>query len=339
MDHDERRVIIDTRRHASSVPPHAILGGLPLFERATRFAAKCGWEHAYVLGSADRLPSIDEPRLTLEFVDSAPDGIQSMRSDVLYGHGDIVEPLFTLDSPQVLARAEDYLWNSCRKSADGIVSRHLNRHLSLAISRRIAHTGVMPNHVTAVTFSLGIAAAGFAAVGGWAGFAIAGVLFQLASILDGVDGELARVRFDGSVKGEWFDTISDDSSDLFLYATIGIGASRTLYAAPTIPPSLWLWLGFGAAAGKLLSMAIYYRWLAERGRGDLLAFTWSFDEEPDRSPVHRVLSVIRYATKNDFIALTVMVLGLLNLLPWLLFAALPGTIAVAIGALSQSGDD
>jgi phosphatidylglycerophosphate synthase len=35
------------------------------------------------------------------------------------------------------------------------------------------------------------------------------LLFQLNSIIDGVDGELARMRLEASVLGEWLDTVGD----------------------------------------------------------------------------------------------------------------------------------
>lgn len=65
--------------------------------------------------------------------------------------------------------AADQLWRGCRKPVDGIVSRLLNRYISLAISRRIAHTAIHPNHISIVTFSLGIIAALFAAHGATCG--------------------------------------------------------------------------------------------------------------------------------------------------------------------------
>lgn len=327
-------VAIDTTQHAD-VGPEAVVGGLTLYERCTRFAAKVGAERAVVLG--DALPEIRSPRLQLERVSELPDDVPVLRSDVLYRQqDDELEPLITIADARDRRRAEDLLWDGCRKSVDGIVSRHLNRHISLAVSRRIAHTAVMPNHVTAITFSLGIAAAAFAAVGGTVAWAIAGVLFQATSVLDGVDGELARVRMDGSVLGEWLDTISDDSSDVLMYAALGVGAWRMNFAASTIPGTVWLALGLGAAAGKLVSMAVYYRWLRAHGRGDLLAFEWSFDEDTGQSALKQVLANLRYVTKNDFIAFSVMVLGLGGVLPWFLFVAFIGTWTVAFAAFKES---
>ncbi len=235
-------------------------------------------------------------------------------------------------------QAADRLWNDCRKDLDGIVAKLINRNISIACSRVLAPTWVKPNHISVVTFSLGIIAALLAAWGGWFGFALAGLVFQANSIIDGIDGELARVRYEFSLLGEWLDTLSDDFSDVFFWAGLGVGAWRTF---PTdimgFGPEIWLWLGGISVAFKLLSMALYYTWLVAHGRGDLLAFTWAFDDQDakDQSAVMKVLGNLKYVTKKDFIVFSAMILGFVNLLPYLLVAAAPGNIVVAAGVTIQ----
>ncbi|WP_158542365.1 CDP-alcohol phosphatidyltransferase family protein [Lujinxingia litoralis] len=236
-----------------------------------------------------------------------------------------------------VARAEARLFNDCRKPQDGIVSRHLNRHLSLAMSRRLVGTWVGPNHISAITLSLGFAAAIAAGFGGYTGFLIAGVLYQLNSVIDGVDGELARVRYEFSVLGEWLDTVSDDLSDLLLYLGLGVGAWRTMATGlGPLGPEIWLYLGLAAAGGKLASMVVYYRWLIARGRGDLLAFEWSFkDQGTPQSPLKRALSVLHYAFRKDFIVFVAMILAFIGTLPYLLVALAPGNVIVALSVVLQ----
>ncbi|HKS90314.1 MAG TPA: CDP-alcohol phosphatidyltransferase family protein, partial [Tepidiformaceae bacterium] len=86
-------------------------------------------------------------------------------------------------------------------SYDGIVSRHLNRPLSRPIARALAHTPVTPNMVTALTLLLSIAATLLIATG----FQIAGGIgIQVVSVVDGVDGELARLTNKASRFGAIF---------------------------------------------------------------------------------------------------------------------------------------
>ncbi len=243
-----------------------------------------------------------------------------------------------IDSREATQRAERRLLNSCRKREDGVISRHLNRHISLAISRRLAATAIAPDHVTAVTFLLGVAAALAAGFGHYSGFLMAGILYQLNSILDGVDGELARLRYEFSLRGEWLDTISDDLADLFIYLGIGFGAWRTLPDAPgPFDTTFWLILAIVAASGKLATMAIYYSWLAKCGRGDLLSFQWSFEEKPkaEATSFDRLLEGMRYLFRKDFIVYVAMITSIGGALPYLLIVLAPGNVVVAVSVLLQ----
>lgn len=241
------------------------------------------------------------------------------------------------DLPSAKA-AEDRLWNSCRKDIDGIISRLLNRSISLAISRRIAHTGIHPNHISVVTFSLGIIAAVCAAMGGYTWFVLAGIAYQTNSVVDGVDGELARIKYEFSLLGEWLDTLSDDFKDVLFYGGLGIGAWRTAeFPIDSLGPETWLWLGGIAVAGKLVSMVAYYTWLIANKRGDLLAFEWSFETKPESesTALTRAMSNFKYLTKNDFIVFFAMIMAFFAALPYFLFIVAPGQFFIAMSVMIQ----
>lgn len=233
--------------------------------------------------------------------------------------------------------AEERLWQDCRKPVDGVISRLLNRYISLAISRRIAATKIHPNHMSVVTFGLGIIAALAAARGGYSWFLVAGLAYQANSVVDGVDGELARVKYEFSLLGEWLDTLSDDLKDVLFYAGLAVGAWRTVAPPGDLGASIWLWLGGVAVAGKLVSMVAYYSWLIANKRGDLLAFQWSFEnrEAAEKTAISRLLSVLKYATKNDFIVFVAMLMAFVSALPYFLFIVAPGQLVVATSVILQ----
>lgn len=233
--------------------------------------------------------------------------------------------------------AAQRLWQGCRKPVDGIISRHLNRYISLSISRTIAATSIKPNHISIVTFSLGIIAAVFAGMGGYWGFVLAGLAYQLNSVVDGVDGELARVRYEFSLLGEWLDTLSDDNKDVLFYAGLAVGAWRTApFPVEGVDASAWLWLGGIAVAGKLVSMVAYYSWLIAHKRGDLLAFEWSFeDEQAEPSAIGSLLANLKYLTKNDFIVFFAMLMAFVGALPFFLFIVAPGQFIIASSVILQ----
>ncbi len=223
-----------------------------------------------------------------------------------------------IENDEAIRLAEDLLWNSCRKPIDGVVARHFNRNVSLFISRRIAHLPIRPNHVSLVNFALGILMALAIAKGGYGWFLLGALLFKLNSILDGVDGELARVRYQMSVVGEWMDTLSDDLSNLLFFVSLSVGA----YAMTADP--LWVTLGFVTVIPSLLATAYQYTLLIRGGRGDLLAIKWLFERGNGKGSEQQgafasFMDKLKYVVKKDFFVALTVVAALLNALPWVLW--------------------
>ena len=94
---------------------------------------------------------------------------------------------------------------------DGFVSRHLNRRCSRPIAGLLAHTPVTPNQVS--LFSLFIALGSLALFLNdhplWAGVAV-----HASSIVDGVDGDLARRKRMATRFGGFLDALLDRYSDV-----------------------------------------------------------------------------------------------------------------------------
>ncbi len=60
---------------------------------------------------------------------------------------------FEITGAQDLGRAEDWLLQSLIKDTEGFMSRHVERRISLALSRRLASTRVTPNSISGATMS------------------------------------------------------------------------------------------------------------------------------------------------------------------------------------------
>lgn len=132
------------------------------------------------------------------------------------------------------------------KAADGPVSRYLNRPCSRWLTRRMADTRLTPNLVSWLVLAVtAVAALLTANASGWPMYLLAGALIQLASVLDGCDGELARLRMQGSAYGGWLDAILDRYGDAALIAAM------TWQALQAGGPSAF-WLGIAALAGSFL---------------------------------------------------------------------------------------
>jgi phosphatidylglycerophosphate synthase len=106
---------------------------------------------------------------------------------------------------------------------DGIVSRYLNRPLSRPAARVLRPTPLTPNAVTAFTVLLAFAT-GAALAAGWniAG----GIAIQAVSVIDGVDGELARLKHQATRFGSIFDAVTDRYADAAMLAGMTVFAVR-----------------------------------------------------------------------------------------------------------------
>ncbi|MES0398067.1 MAG: CDP-alcohol phosphatidyltransferase family protein, partial [Syntrophobacteria bacterium] len=114
-------------------------------------------------------------------------------------------------------RAEKTLLDRLRdKQTDGPVSRYLNRPLSVMFSRHLVKFDITPNQISLFLFLCSLVAAGLFMMGGYIYLLIGGVLAQFASIIDGCDGEVARLKYQSSDFGGWFDAVLDRYADAFL---------------------------------------------------------------------------------------------------------------------------
>ncbi len=122
-----------------------------------------------------------------------------------------------VDDPTALAKGERALLARLRdKPNDGPVSRYLSRPLSVRLSRYLVRLPITPNQISLLSFFGFSLAAVLFAMGGYPALAAGGVLAQLASIIDGCDGEVARLKFLESDYGGWFDAVLDRYADAFL---------------------------------------------------------------------------------------------------------------------------
>ncbi len=165
--------------------------------------------------------------------------------------------------PEDLPRARREVLAGSVRIGDGLVARHLNRPISLRITERLLARPVKPWQVSVASFGATLAAGLSFAIGH---ATTGGLLAQCASVLDGVDGELARVRYQDSAFGGLYDALLDRVGEA---AIIG---GMTVYAW-LMGAGVWVVaLGFAALAGNSLSMLVKEKygtqfqrpWAAER---------------------------------------------------------------------------
>lgn len=132
------------------------------------------------------------------------------------------------------------------KPSDGPVSHYLNRPLSIRISRRLVSYPITPNQISVFSFLCSALASGLLALGGYPALLLGGILAQFASVIDGCDGEVARIKFQSSDYGKWLDAVLDRYADAFLL----FGLTWHAYADRT--ESVVFFIGFLAIIGSFL---------------------------------------------------------------------------------------
>jgi phosphatidylglycerophosphate synthase len=103
----------------------------------------------------------------------------------------------------------------------------LNRRISIPISRQLIKLPITANMVSIFTLGVGIASAAFFAYGGYWSTLLGAFLCLFASIMDGCDGEVARLKLLESDFGCWLETICDYAFYLFLLVGMTIGRWRS----------------------------------------------------------------------------------------------------------------
>jgi hypothetical protein len=134
------------------------------------------------------------------------------------------EFIVTTETASARDQAERLLLKTLFKPTDGIVSRKLNRHISLQVTRALLKWPVTPNQMTVVAALFGLAAIVVVAIRGPSGLIPGALLLLVQSILDGCDGEISRLKYLRSRLGEWLDQLFDDAGQRGLLRRSGVHA-------------------------------------------------------------------------------------------------------------------
>jgi phosphatidylglycerophosphate synthase len=223
----------------------------------------------------------------------------------------MIDPLVVTTTTDV----DDAEWRLLRglvKDTDGFMARNVERPISLRIARRLASTGITPNQITLLSVGIGLGGALFFLSAHWLWQTIGALLFLAHSILDGCDGELARLRFQESRFGGIIDYWGDNVVHIVVFACMAIGWSLSI-GAP------WpLLLGAAAALGNLGSAWFVY-WRVMHAKKDSGPLFTSVTTVPGQT-LARMLDA---ASRRDFIYL-VFFLALLGKSNWFLVLAAAG---------------
>ncbi len=153
-----------------------------------------------------------------------------------------------VDDEVRLKQAEEQLTRTfLKKPSDGIISRYINRPLSIRITKLLLKTKIHPNCISCFCLITSTVAALFFFLGGYVNLLIGAMLAQFSSILDGCDGEIARLKFLETEFGGWLDAVLDRYADAILL----LGLTYHTYQA--IGSVTWISIGMVAIIGSLIN--------------------------------------------------------------------------------------
>jgi len=154
---------------------------------------------------------------------------------------------FDIDTSQDLLKAKNYLLNNSNsKINDGSISKYINRPISKWITSKIMDYPLTPNQISIAVFFISVFSGLIISIEGYFFLLLGALLAQLSSILDGCDGEIARLKLLKSKFGGWLDRVFDRYSDLFIFTGLTF---HTYFIHKTLTV---FFIGFIAVGGKII---------------------------------------------------------------------------------------
>ncbi|MCB0220433.1 MAG: CDP-alcohol phosphatidyltransferase family protein [Chrysiogenetes bacterium] len=216
-----------------------------------------------------------------------------------------------IETPEQAKAATKALWISLTSSADGIVDVYFNRPLGRPLSKLLIRTPVTPNQVTIFAMLVGVLSGWFFSRGDHVSGIVGALVFQLAAMIDCIDGDIARSVFKETPVGKWLDIAADQVAHVAIFGGIAWGVTQSGSDAPT------LYLGASMIVGALISFAVVVRGLAK--------------PEDQRDP--RLAKLIDSATTRDF-SILLIIAAWFDALDWFLWVGAFGVHGFWILALA-----
>jgi phosphatidylglycerophosphate synthase len=168
--------------------------------------------------------------------------------------------------------AEDAVFAALYRADLGFVARRLNKPISVRLTRHVlARSPITPNQITLFAAALGVVGCALMATGRYFWVVLGLALEHTQSVLDGCDGELARVRFQQSKLGAWLDTFVDDVLNVGITVAVGIGMWRAGAGSWAVA------VGLAGGAMLVVSNLVIMRDMRRQGAsGDLMDMVWWF---------------------------------------------------------------
>lgn len=203
------------------------------------------------------------------------------------------------------------------KPTDGVFAR-MNRRISIPISRRLIQFPVSPNMVSLGILGISLVSSGCFALGGYWCTLFGALLGVWTSILDGCDGEVARLKLQVSEFGCWLDTICDYLYYVTTFAGIAIGLVRSTGETKFVGLCAAV---FGGAIITFITASVGRKQLSGKHPEQYLAVWQKKAESRSAGLVVNFGRYTEFIVRRCFLPYLLLVLAILNLMPVFLYMA------------------
>jgi phosphatidylglycerophosphate synthase len=270
----------------------------------------------------------------LDFTTDRPRSIQSCLAQLLesnrckIAHKPPEVSTFLVSHLKERIVAEKFLAENIRLSTGGPIAKYINKRISLPISLILSKMWISPNAITAVNIVIGLFSGVFVADGyRYSVILLGAILFQIASIVDGCDGEVAKLTFRTSKFGQYIDTLSDNLSLCSFLIGMVAGYWRHTHSFVAFYVGGMMFLTTG------ITLFWMIRYLKQNTKSaSLVTFDKEYLQKLQNQPKALLLLIKygKYLLKKDVFSFMFLCSAVAGILYWWLYATTLGTTAGAI---------
>jgi phosphatidylglycerophosphate synthase len=195
-------------------------------------------------------------------------------------------------------------------SSDGFMARHFDRHISMAMSSRLATTTISPNLITLCGTAIGLLGAWLLSSPLYWVQVTGAALFLFCIIVDGVDGEVARLKLKQSTFGHYLDIITDNLVHVAVFIGMAVGLGARFGREPYLWGLLVLLVGFG-----LCAPVVYY--------------CFRLNDQERLHSGSLAMKLVGLLANRDF-AYLVFILAVVDRLKWFFWGSAVGSVLLAV---------
>jgi phosphatidylglycerophosphate synthase len=217
---------------------------------------------------------------------------------------------YLIDNDEDFNKARKTAIEVIRTGSGGKLAQNFNKRISIPLSLLFSELRIKPNTITIVNFFIGALSIALLMSDELIHQATGGILVQICSIVDGCDGEVARMTTRFSKLGGLLDTISDQ---ILAAALIAVALFRVYTSYPLEVFIITMSLVIFGVAGMALSAIYFIRRYSESM--SLASYNREFLEIlPKSDPVVKSMLYLQYLGRKEFYSIFVCIFCLFGAL-------------------------